>query len=354
MDKISAILQEHVAQGDDTSNKLLGASFVVVNSQDVIYTGSAGRIGFDIGSKPFRTDSFVWMASLTKIITVTSIMQVVEHGLVGLDDDVRPLIPELAAMQVLRGFDAKGKPILEDNTKPITLRILLTHTLGLGYDIADPDLVKWSKYVHRTATNLDWSRDGFNTPIKFAPGEGWYYGAAVDWAALVLEKVTGKSLGEYMQENIFEPLDIKDTGFWPEKLPQTADRAVSCTYREGDRLNPGPLPVPKAHEIESGGAGLFSTAQDYALFFRGFLQGKLLKEESVEEMFTPQLNETQSDMLESICYTPGRQVAFAPEFPQGLRLNHGIGGVMNSEDVPGKRRKGSLMWSGMCNSRWVS
>lgn len=321
-----------------------------------------------MASKPFDRDSVCWVASLTKIITVTSIMQIVERGLVALDDSVEHLVPELAAMQILRGFDAEDRPILEDNSTPITLRYpttsvsrdsltadrtLLTHTLGLGYDLADPDLVKWSKYIGRTATNLDWTREGFNTPIKFAPGEGWWYGAAVDWAGLVLEKMTGKSLGEYMQENIFDPLQMRETGFWPEKLPKSGGM-VSCTYREGDQLKPGPLPVPKRHEMESGGAGLFSTARDYALFFRGLLQGRLLKEESLKEMFTPQLNDTQSAMLETICYAPGSQIAFAPEFPRGLRLNHGIGGVLNCEDVSGKRRAGSLMWSGMCNSRWVS
>ncbi|KPM45688.1 hypothetical protein AK830_g782 [Neonectria ditissima] len=279
-------------------------------------------------------------------------MQIVERGLIGLDDDVRSLVPELDAMQILTGFDSDDKPILEDNTKPITLRILLTHTLGLGYDIADPNLVKWSKSIGRTATNLDWTREGFNTPLKFAPGEGWYYGAAVDWAGQVLERLTGQTLGEYMQENIFDPLGMNDTGFWPEKLPQTADRTVACTYREGDKLKPGALPPPKEHEMESGGAGIFSTAHDYGIFFRGFLQGKLVEVETIRTMFTPQLNEAQTAMLEAICYNPEIQDGFAPEFPRGLKLNHGIGGVINVEDVPGKRRKGSLMWSGMCNSRW--
>ncbi|KAF7533758.1 hypothetical protein G7Z17_g13464 [Cylindrodendrum hubeiense] len=333
MDKLNTILQEHVAQGDDTSNKLLGASFIVVNSTDIVYSGAAGRIDFDTSSKPFQTDSFTWVASLTKIFTTTSLMQIVEQGLIGLDDDVRPLVPELAAMQILRGFDSNDKPILEDNPRPITLRC-------------------WSKSVGRTATNLDWSRDGFNTPIKFAPGDGWRYGAAMDWAGQVLEKITGRTLSAYMQEHIFDPLDIKDTGFWPEKLPQTADRTVACTYRNGDKLKPGPLPVPKEHEIESGGAGLFSTARDYGLFMRGLLQGKLVSETTMQTMFTPQLTDAQSAMLETIAYDYGSQDALAPEFPRGLKLNHGLGGVMNLDDVPGKRRKGSLMWSGMCNSRW--
>ncbi|KAL2680556.1 hypothetical protein Neosp_008158 [[Neocosmospora] mangrovei] len=352
MEKLNSILQEHVAQGQDTTNKLLGAAFVVVNAKDVLFSGSSGRIDFDPDSRPFSTDTFTWMASMTKIITITAIMQLVERGEIRLDDDVRPHIPELAKMQILRGFDDNEKPILEDNTKPITVRHLLTHTLGLGSDLADPDLMKWSKAVGRTDTILSWNREGINTPLKFAPGEGWYYGAATDWAGVLLEEFTGETLGTYTQKNIFEPLGIKDTGFWPEKLPQTANRTTVCTYREGETLKPGPLPPPKEHILESAGAGLYSTAKDYATFFQGLLQGKLVKEETLQEMFSPQLNEMQAGILEMIAYNIGGQDAFAPEYPKGAKLNHGIGGVINMEDVPGKRRKGSLMWSGMCNSRW--
>ncbi|RSL83048.1 hypothetical protein CEP52_016819 [Fusarium oligoseptatum] len=330
MEKLSSILQEHVAQEKDTTNKLLGAAFVVVNAKDVLFSGSSGRIDFDPNSRQFSTDTFTWMASMTKIITITCFMQLVERGEIGLDDDVRPRVPELAKMQILRGFDDNDKPILEDNTKPITFRHLLTHTLGLGSDLADPDLTKWSKAVGRTDTILSWNREGINTPLKFAPGEGWYYGAATDWAGVILEEITGETLGTYTQKNILEPLGIKDTGFWPEKLPQTADQ----------------------HILESAGAGLYSTAQDYATFFQGLLQGKLVKEETLQEMFSPQLNEAQAGILEMIAYNIGGQDAFSPEYPKGTKLNHGIGGVINVEDVPGKRRKGSLMWSGMCNSRW--
>ena len=233
--------------------------------------------------------------------------------------------------------------------------MLLTHTVGLGYDLADPDLTKWSAKVGRTANNLDWSRAGFTTPLKFAPGEGWYYGTAIDWAGLVLENVTGQSLGQYMQEHIFDPLGMPDTGFWPEKLPQTAPRTVECSQRDtaSSALKPVPLPAPKTHDMESGGAGLFTTAADYARFQQGLLRGGLVGAAAVRDMFTPQLTDAQRAMLELICYHSGAQDGYAPEFPTGLALNHGLGGVMNMEDVPGKRRKGSLMWSGMCNSRWV-
>ncbi|KAF7563129.1 hypothetical protein G7046_g1021 [Stylonectria norvegica] len=318
----------------------------------IIYSGSAGRIGFATDSKAFDIGSFTWFASMTKLMTTTCLMQLVEAGRIGLDDDLQDLIPEFQNVQILRGIDQDEKPILEANEKAITLRHLLTHTVGMAYDLADPDLMKWSKSIGRTMTCLDWDRESFDVPIKFAPGEGWQYGTALDWAGLVLEKVTGQKLGAYMQEHIFDPLGLQETGFWPEKIPQTVDRTIEYSYRNGEKLVAGPSITPKEHTMESGGAGLFSTARDYANFQRGFLKGELLKEETMKQMFTPQLNDKQSEMQEKTSYHSGVQAGFAPEFPTGLKLNHGLGGVLNMEDVPGKRRKGSLMWSGMCNSHW--
>jgi CubicO group peptidase (beta-lactamase class C family) len=165
----------------------------------------------------------------------------------------------------------------------------------------------------------------------------------------------GESLGEYMQRHIFDPLGMDSTTFWPERIPGAAERAVAYTYRkDGHALEPGPVPVPEKHEIESGGAGLFTTPRDYATFLQALLRGSLLKDDTLTEMLRPQLTDAQAAMLRAITYDMGIQQAFAPEFPKGLPLSHGIGGVVNLEDVPGKRRRGSMMWSGMCNGRWVS
>ncbi|UNI16080.1 hypothetical protein JDV02_002553 [Purpureocillium takamizusanense] len=376
--QLNAILNAHVAtattpSGTGTHDKLLGASFAVVavvsskeatidgdttpsrGSAIIPYAGSAGRIGFgfdhdQVSSAPFAGASLAYVASLTKLVTTTCLMQLVERGVLSLDQDVR--VPELADARILRGFDGAGRPVLETNTTPITM--LLTHTAGLGYDLADPALTKWSAHVGRRATNLDWSRPGFTTPLSFAPGSGWCYGTAIDWAGLVLEAATGQTLGEYMQTHIFAPLGMRDTGFWPEKLPQTASRAVAFSYRDATTagLEPGPPSVPEQHDVESGGAGLYTTADDYARFLRGLLAGELVSDATLDEMLKPQLNDTQREMLEATVYRSGVQDGFAPEFPTGLALNHGLGGVINMEDVDGKRRKGSMMWSGACNSHW--
>ena len=220
-----------------------------------------------------------------------------------LDDDVRPRIPQLAAMQILRGFKEDGTPILEDNTRAITLRILLTHTLGLGYDLADPDIMRWSDFVGRTANNLQWTLEGFNTPIKFAPGDGWYYGAAYDWAGYLLTLVTGQSLEDCMKEHVFKPLDMTSTTFWPRRLPDWESRSLAFTFcdEDGSKLGPSQSPVPlDTHEMDSGGAGLFSTPEDYGKLLRGVLCGSILSQETTDLLFTPQLEQPQRDMLHTI------------------------------------------------------
>ncbi|KAF9878197.1 beta-lactamase [Colletotrichum karsti] len=351
MASLDAILAKYTAgPGQDTKDKVLGATLVVLNKDGLLYNGSAGRIDHAPDSKPWKDDTFCMVASMTKIVTATAIMQLVEQGVLNLDVDVRDIVPQLRQMPILRGFTEDEQPILEDHDTPVSLRMLLTHTVGLGYDLADDELMRWHKAVGRKVTNLDWSLEGFTTPLKFKPGEGWFYGTAVDWAGQVLEKVTGKTLGEYMTENIFEPLGMKDTGFWPEKLPHVAERTAAWAYRGEDQvtLGPGPRPCAEKHPVESGGAGLFTTAADYAKFLHALLTHKIVKKETVDEMFRPQLDEKIARTLEKEVF----RWHGAVEFERDMGLSYGLSGCINMRDAIGKRKKGSMTWSGMANSHW--
>ena len=203
---------------------------------------------------------------------------------------------------------------------------------------------------------MTWNRNGFFTPVKFAPGDAWLYGPALDWAGFVLEAITGDTLGAYMQSHIFNPLSMTDTGFWPERLSdgisQRGIEPVERSEETGKLVGRSPWP-PAEHEIESGGAGLYSTAQDYAKFLRAFLNGELLSEQSMTEVFKPQLDEKQRAAMEKLAYGDA-YLGFVPGFPKGHPLSRGLAGVINSTDIEGKRRAGSITWSGMVNSRWVS
>lgn len=122
MHNLDTILQRYTSRTNDTKNLLLGAAFVVCDERGVIYSGAAGRTGFDTASDPFSTSTFTWIASMTKIVTTTCLMQLVEQGKLSLDQSLSAIAPELAAIQILRGFTEDGAPILEKNTTEITLR----------------------------------------------------------------------------------------------------------------------------------------------------------------------------------------------------------------------------------------
>lgn len=302
-----------------------------------------------------------------------------------MDQDLRTLLPELGALQVLRGFDddQDGKPILEPHTRPITLHHLLTHTLGLPIDLAAPDIMRWGRYVGRTVINLDWCRAGISTPLLFAPGEGWVYGMAYDWAGAALELLTKQTLGEYMQGHIFAPLGMERTGFWPERIlgqgggdEKEGDQLLELAFAAEDpaygtgpypdgELRPGTSFRRAEHEMESGGAGLFSTTHDFGLFLSGLLrcssstsssssnqEPPLLKPQTLTQLLTPQLTPPQrAQLTDTVTAFP---IGFMPELPLdgSVRLDHGLGGVINLDDLPDKRRAGSMTWSGMSNCRW--
>jgi CubicO group peptidase (beta-lactamase class C family) len=293
-------------------------------------------------------------------------MHLVERGKITLDEDVRPLVPELGQLPILKGFSDEGEPILVPNTKPITLRHLLTHTSGLGVDVADPDLIRWSQHVGRTANVGSCTLEGWSSPLKFAPGEGWYYGIGPEWAGQVLERATGgQRLGEYMAQHLCGPLGMEDTGFRLSQLVNSEEkegRFVPISERSGTNgeLAEGQRNMfPLEPVCESGGAGLYTSAADYAKVMQALLRalageeedgGVVVGKETVRQMLAPQLNETQREWVKGIVFTFGS----AAELPEGTPVDHGIGGLLTMGDVQGKRRKGSLMWSGMCNSRWVS
>lgn len=172
---------------------------------------------------------------------------------------------------------------------------------------------------------------------------------------------TGQGHGEYMKANIFEPLGIENTAFRPATIEAgyTANRDPST----GRLTPPIALPVPISPPTESGGAGLYTTASDFTKILAAILRDgsaeehngpRLLKKASVDEMFRPQLTGLQQTFLQAgMRQYPELVPWMGPSYPV-QRLDHGITGVINLDDVNGKRRRGSMGWIGMNNSHWVS
>ncbi|KAL2133210.1 hypothetical protein VTI74DRAFT_2755 [Chaetomium olivicolor] len=229
----------------------------------------------------------------------------------------------------------------------------------MGIDVADADLIRWGQAVGRTVSSGSCTLQGWTYPLKFEPGDGWYYGSGLDWAGVVAGRATGgKRFGEVVAEGLLGPLRMADTGFYRNKLLEGGKdaRYVPPAERSAEtgELAQATEPYPEEPPLESGGAGLYSSAEDYGRVMQGVLralageEGGVVSQETAREMFRPQLDEKQREWCQGIVFTYGS----AAELPQGTPVDYGIGGLINMVDVEGKRRKGSLMWPGMCNSRW--
>src|SRR5438067_11428250 len=188
-----------------------GVVAVAATDKGLLYEGAFGVR--DLANGPEMTpDTIFRLASMTKAVTSTAAMQLVEQGRLQLDQPIGNVLPELAAPQVLEGFDDSGAPRLRPAKRPITLRHLLTHTAWFGYETWDPDLIRYVK-VSGTPSTSTGKLASLRLPLVFDPGDRWEYGINLDWAGRAVEAVSGQPLEVYFREHIFGPLGMSDTGF---------------------------------------------------------------------------------------------------------------------------------------------
>ena len=185
---------------------------------------TADRIVYSAAFGAAKPDSIFGIASMTKAITTTAALQLVEQGKVTLDEPVGKHLPALAKLDVLEGFDAADQPRLRPARKPVTLRSLLTHTSGFAYDTWDENLLRFAKAAQPPPAV---------PPLMTEPGTRWEYGTSIDWTGRLVEAVSGETLEAYFQKHILQPLGMTDTSYIlpPEKF----ERKVNGWQRQPDR-----------------------------------------------------------------------------------------------------------------------
>ncbi|KAK4988997.1 hypothetical protein LTR50_003593 [Elasticomyces elasticus] len=296
------------------------------------------------------------IASCTKLMTSIAAMQCVERGLVGLDDDLAPVMPDLAGLKVLHGFAEDGEPVLKERKNAITLRQLLTHTAGLGYDEIPP-LTKYRAKHPKVSNNPGGGAtvpERFNSPLTFEPGTSWGYGTNTAWAGKLVERLTGSTLEEYMSANIWKPLGCDSITFWPDSNEQVRSRLADVSMRTRDgglKHYAGPLLTHGATDC-LGGEGAYASMPDYLKILHSLLRDdeKLLKKETAAQLFSPQLEGERKAALNKALRVS--MVATLPHrFTQSL--DFGLGGAIMDEDDVGRRRRGTMIWSGLPNLCWV-
>jgi len=342
---IDQIFRDAVARGD-----VPGVIAMATDGRDTLYEGAFGvrELG---GERPMRTDTVCWIHSMTKAITGACIMQLVEQGRLGLDDDCGRLVPALARPRVLEGFDADGTPRFRPARGAITLRRLLTHTAGFVYDMWNADMLRYNRAsgLSRTAT---FARPEDCQPLSFDPGERWHYGINIDHVGKIIEQASGVDLETYFQQHIFQPLGMTETSFL---LPEEKFPRLAANYQRKDDglLHQVPPALPPRPASYNGGGGLFSTAPDYIRFLQFFLRGgdpALLSPASFEAMVTSQTpnfpaGRMTSTNLERSCdvdFDPGRDDQFT------------LGFLINPKPFSWGRSANSLAWAGIRNTfYWI-
>ena len=341
---IDRVLQQPVAAG-----ALPGVVGLAANDGGIFYQGAFGRRRVD-APDPMTLDTVFRIASMTKAITATAAMQLVEAGRIGLEQPIGEIAPEIAQVQVLEGFDTNGQPKLRAPNRPVTLRHLLTHTSGYSYDIFNADVGRYFE-VTGLPSVMTCKSASLRAPLVFDPGERWEYGIGIDWVGKIVEAVSGRDLEAYFQENIFGPLGMKDSTFRPSEAQH--ERLVGTHARQPDgKVAPIEFAVPEDAEFLMGGGGLYSTGPDNLAYTRMILNGgelngvRVLKPETVALMGQNHIGAIEVPMLKSANPALAREVDFFP----GMVKKWGLSFLINTEEAPTGRAAGSLAWAGIHNT----
>jgi CubicO group peptidase (beta-lactamase class C family) len=278
--RIDGMLEYAIASGE-----VPGAVALVARNGKIVYHKAFGTANAD--GDALDRNAIFRIASQTKAITATAVMMLWEQGLFQLDDPISKYIPAFAEARVLDTLHADGTYETIPADKPITIRHLLTHTSGLGYGVIDGDPRIRRIYADAGITDLFTTEDISieesvlklaKLPLHHHPGERYKYSEGLDVLGYFIEVISGEPLDEYFRKHIFEPLGMADTWFY---LPQGKyDRLVAIQRPTDGGWENFPTtfydpdyPIKGARRFFSGGAGLSSTARDYATFLQMYLNG---------------------------------------------------------------------------------
>ena len=357
-DRIVGMLEGLVTRGE-----MAGAATLVWRDGAVVQEAAIGWRDRE-ASAMLERDALFRIASLTKPVTSVAALMLMEEGRFDLDDPISTVAPEFAAPRVLR---TPGGSL--DDTVPaeraITFRDLLTHRSGLTYGAFHPGPLAGAYTaalggdIDSEKTPREWIAGLASLPLIDQPGAGFHYGHSTDLLGQLIARMEGVSLGEVLERRIFGPLGMTDTGF--RVSPEKHGRRASMYGFDGEgrsvrlMVAPGGATVaerPADMTYESGGAGLWSTLDDYLAFARVFIGGgevdgvRLLKPETLALMTTNQLTESQrlaAMTLGMPTFTAGQGFGLGVAVvidPSATSVMHGKGGV------------GTVGWPGAYGGWW--
>ena len=326
-----------------------GIVAMATDREGAVCAASAGQRELG-GADAMTTDTVFCIFSCTKAITAVALLQQVEEGRAALDDPAALYVPEIARLRVLDGFAADGMPLTRPPLRPITLRHLLLHTSGLGYEFTSAQVLRAHQASGTPATGTG-RRAALDSVLLFDPGASWQYGMSLEWAGLVVEAIAGQRLGDAMQQRIFAPLGMGDTGY--RLTPSMRARRAALHRRDPDGgLRPLAFETPQAPEVEMGGSALYSTVPDYLRFIRMILNdgagahGRVLRPETVAMAVRNGLPPgMRAELPRSAIPALSNDFVLFPEVPKSWAMSF----MVNDAALPTGRPAGALAWAGLGN-----
>ncbi|MFN7117323.1 MAG: serine hydrolase domain-containing protein [Saprospiraceae bacterium] len=308
--RIDRMCEEAIQNGE-----VPGIVALVARNGKIVYHKAFGMAD-NTANRPLKRDDIFRIASQSKAITATAVMMLWEEGKFQLDDPISKYIPEFKNPQVLKTFRYQDTTYTTEPAKSeITIRHLLTHTSGIGYGVIDGDERFKMLYKKAGITDLFTTENTSieesvkklaKLPLHHHPGEAYTYSEGLDVLGYLVEILSGMSFADFLQKRLFQPLGMNDTYFY---LPtEKANRLVAVQRPENGKWVRFPVtfydtdyPIKGAKRFYSGGAGLSSTAKDYATFLQMYLNGgelngiRILSRTTVESMMQSQIGDLFPD-----------------------------------------------------------
>lgn len=301
-----------------------GAVVLIGNESEILFQKSYG-VKNPITNEQYKVDDIFRIASMTKAITSFGVLKLWEKGLIEFDDPIKKYIPEFELVEILDSFDEKDSSYTtKKRTKDITIRQLLTHTSGIGYDFIDGNPAIKAIYHKKKQDFMNYGVMCFcdqdvtigesivklsDVPLHHEPGENYTYGIGLDVLGYMIEIVSNKTLDVFFKEEIFDPLEMKDTYFY---IPQSKSKRLVPvqTFNSGLSYNTNidndswiifddkrfnvNYPIEGSKKFFAGGCGLSSTVEDYYNFLSIFInEGKFKGKQIIKKTTNDLVYENQ-------------------------------------------------------------
>lgn len=326
-----------------SGGEIAGCSARIMRKDEVLFEESFGYADRE-AKRPMGPDTIFAIASMSKVITVAGIMQLYERGMFKLWDPVSAYLPGFKAPKIARELPGGNVEIIPAKGE-VTMRQLFTMTSGVPYGGTDTAAARI-----RTAKEKEILEAGGpmpdtvavanmvgSLPLAFEPGEKWMYGFSIDILGAVISVLSGKTLGEYLKENIFDPLGMCDTGFF---VPAEKQARIATLYHIGEGLRHEAREYgTEAPAFESGGGGLFSTVRDYSRFAQMLLHGGTLDGQRI-------LGRKTIDLISTDHLTPAQQATHNWDTQRGYGYGLGVRVMTHPEVAESNGSVGEWGWDG--------